>query len=219
VLIDHWPLAGLRLGSPRLELRLPTEDELGELADLAAEGIHRADKTPFLVSWPSLPPPDRARAVLQRHWLAQGNWSADRWSLNLAVYADGQIVGTQEISAENYQILRQVSSFSWLGLRYQSQGIGTEMRAAVLQLAFSGLGAAEATSGAFDDNEASLRISEKLGYEPDGIERLAKDGRPTTTRRLLLSRAKWERSERIPVSITGLGPCLPMFGLHGQDRP
>lgn len=38
MLIDHWPLLGLRLTSPGLELRLPSEEELGELADLAADG-------------------------------------------------------------------------------------------------------------------------------------------------------------------------------------
>jgi RimJ/RimL family protein N-acetyltransferase len=87
------------------------------------------------------------------------------------------------------------------------------MRAAVLHLAFAELGAAEAVSGAFDDNAPSLRVSERLGYESDGIERLAASGRATTTRRLRLPRARWEMSERIPVSVTGLTPCLPLFGL------
>jgi len=80
---------------------------------------------PFFVSWPSLPPAERARAVMQRHWLKKGSWSPDDWSLDLAVFADGQVVGNQEISARDYRILRQVSSFSWLGLRYQGRGLGT----------------------------------------------------------------------------------------------
>jgi hypothetical protein len=109
--------------------------------------------------------------------------------------------------------VREVGSFSWLGLRHHGQGIGTEMRAAVLDLAFAGLGAAEATSGAFEDNGPSLRVSAKLGYEPDGIERLAADGRTTTTRRLRLSRRRWEEFRQVPVTISGLGPCLPMFGV------
>ena len=86
-------------------------------------------------------------------------------------------MGQQEIAGRDYRILREVSTFSWLGLRYQGQGLGTEMRAAVLHLAFAGLGAAEAVSGAFDDNAQSLRVSEKLGYEFDGIERLAASAR------------------------------------------
>src|SRR6266851_4003442 len=53
MLIDHWPLLGLRLITPRLELRLPSDEELSELADLAAESMHEPGSMPFLVSWPS----------------------------------------------------------------------------------------------------------------------------------------------------------------------
>lgn len=147
MLIDHWPLLGLRLITSRLELRLPSGEELGELADLAAEGMHDPGSTPFLVSWPGLPPRDRARALMQRHWRHRGDWSEDDWSLDLAVFADGQVVGQQEISARDYGILREVSTFSWLGVRHHGRGIGTEMRAAVLHLAFAGLGATDAVSG------------------------------------------------------------------------
>src|SRR5260221_13370270 len=59
---------------------------------------------------------------------------------------------------------------AWLGRRYQGRGIGTQMRAAVLHLAFGGLGAQQAVSAAFEDNPASLRVSRKLGFRDDGIE-------------------------------------------------
>ena len=32
-MLDHWPLLGLRLATQRLELRLPTDTELGDLAE------------------------------------------------------------------------------------------------------------------------------------------------------------------------------------------
>ena len=35
--LTHWPLSGLRLRTPRLEMRLPTLAELDQLASLAAE--------------------------------------------------------------------------------------------------------------------------------------------------------------------------------------
>jgi hypothetical protein len=38
--MTHWPLTGLRLRTPRLELRLPALADLDELAGLAAEGLH-----------------------------------------------------------------------------------------------------------------------------------------------------------------------------------
>src|SRR2546430_1911347 len=81
MLIDHWPLLGLRLTTPRLELRLPSAEELSDLADLAAEGMHSPGSMPFLVSWPALPPKERARALVQRHWRHRGEWSTDDWSL------------------------------------------------------------------------------------------------------------------------------------------
>lgn len=219
MLIDHWPLFGLRLTTERLELRLPSDKELADLADLAAQGMHRPGTTPFLVGWPYLPPTERARAFLQGQWRDRGSWSAGNWSLDLAVFYNGQVVGIQEIAARDFATLRQVSTFSWLGLRHHGAGIGTEMRAAVLHLAFARLGADEATSGAFADNAPSLRVSAKLGYQPDGIERLAADGRATTTQRLRLSRSRWESLRRVPVSLIGLEPCLSMFGLPEPDPP
>ena len=94
------------------------------------------------------------------------------------------------------------------------------MRAAALHLAFAGFDATDAVSGAFDDNVSSLRVSEKLGYEPDGIERLAAHGRATTTRRLRLTRDRWQATDRVPVTVTGLAPCRPLGStamIHPED--
>lgn len=60
---------------------------------------------------------------------------------------------------------------------------------------------------------ASLAISSKLGYEPDGIKRHAIRGALPTERRLRLTRAAWQRHRTIPVTIDGLAPCLPLFGI------
>lgn len=46
---------------------------------------------------------------------------------------DGVVVGTQGIGARDFAIRREVSTGSWLGRAYHRQGLGTEMRAAVLQ--------------------------------------------------------------------------------------
>ncbi|MFI6154472.1 GNAT family N-acetyltransferase [Kitasatospora sp. NPDC051170] len=107
---------------------------------------------------------------------------------------------------------REVSTASWLGARHQGRGIGTEMRAAVLRLAFDGLGAREARSGALGDNDSSFAVSRKLGYLPDGVERHTVRGRPVTNRRLRLPRDRWEAHRSLPVAVDGLPPCLPMFG-------
>lgn len=213
MLIDHWPLLGLRVSTPCLELRLPDDNELAELADLAARGIHEPDRMPFSVPWTDLPPADRARSVVQHHWLRQGNWSPDNWALNLAVFEDGMPVGLQSVTGRDFCVLREVHTGSWLGAQHQGRGIGTEMRGAVLHLAFEGLHAEEATSGAFADNAPSFAVSRKLGYELDGVERLVVRGRRTTVRRLRLTRDRWEENHHVPVAINGLAPCLPLFGL------
>ncbi|WP_130797469.1 GNAT family N-acetyltransferase [Streptomyces otsuchiensis] len=218
MLTDHWPLLGLRLNTPRLELRLPTEDELAELADLAAEGVHESDRMPFVVPWTDAPPADRARSVVQHHWRGRGNWVPDDWSLGLAVFQEGRVIGLQDIAAKDFAVLRETATGSWLGLRHHGRGFGTEMRAAVLELAFSGLGAEESTSAAFSDSHASRGVSRKLGYRADGCKRLVVRGEKVTEHRLRLSREDWRAHRRTAVSVTGLEPCLPLFGLPGARR-
>lgn len=214
MLVDHFPLLGLRVTTPRLELRLPSPAELGTLAEVAADGIHAPDVMPFLVPWTDQGPAEVARGVVQYHWLGLGKWTPQDWSLNLTVIHVGEVVGQQAISAHDLAVSREVHTGSWLGRRYQGQGIGTEMRAAVLHLAFAGLGAEEAVSGAFEDNPASYAVSRKLGYLPDGVNRHVVRGDVAIERRMRLTRAAWERHRTISVTIGGLAPCLPLFGLN-----
>ena len=91
------------------------------------------------------------------------------------------------------------------------------MRAAVLHLAFEGLGAQHAVSGAFEDNAASLGVSRKLGYRDDGIALHAVRGHPAVEQRLRLTRDGWLATRSVPVQIEGLAPCLPLFGVPPED--
>jgi len=45
----HRPLAGLRLHTPRLELRWPTPDDLDEITTLAGAGVHDPQVQPFSI--------------------------------------------------------------------------------------------------------------------------------------------------------------------------
>jgi len=208
-----WPLAGLRLRTPRLELRLASDSDLCALADLAAAGVHDPAVQPFTFPWTDVAPAERGRSVVTYHWSQRAAWKPDSWSLDLAVVRDGTVVGTQGVSARDFAILREVGTGSWLGREYHGLGIGTEMRAAVLHLAFAGLGAEYAISAAFADNPASQRISRKLGYADNGVERQVSRGRPATVQRFRLDRRAWEATHAIPVTIAGLERCRHMFGL------
>ncbi len=60
---DMWPLFQLRLQTPMLELRLPTDSDLADLASLAAAGVHDPEDQPFAVPWTDAAPADRARST------------------------------------------------------------------------------------------------------------------------------------------------------------
>ncbi|MFD9906794.1 GNAT family N-acetyltransferase, partial [Streptomyces sp. NPDC059063] len=217
---DHmWPLYGLRLTTPRLELRLPDLTELADLAGVAADGVHAEGTMPFTVPWSAAPPAVRGRATFQHVLGTVANWRRDAWALSLAVWCEGVVVGRQDITANDFAVTREVETGSWLGLAHHGRGIGTEMRAAALHLAFAGLGARGARSAAMRDNAGSLRVSEKLGYRADGGETVAVRGEAVTLRRLYLDRAAWEAHRAVPVEVEGLEGCRGMFGGEGWILP
>lgn len=155
------PLTRLRLRTPRLELRVPTVDELRRLYRVAADGIHDPAEMPFEVPWTdSLNEPDFLAYHLERR--------------ELVAFLDGEPVGVQSVKVEDGVAV----TGSWLGARYQGRGLGTEMRAAVLTYAFDHLGAAVARSGALAGNEQSLGVSRKLRYRVVGSRTFAPRGAP-----------------------------------------
>ncbi len=209
---DHWPLFGLRLRTPRLELRYPDDDLAAEVAELAARGITEPGRRPFLRNWHEVPPPHLQRNILQHLWRARGSWSPSSWVCPLVVVTGGEVVGLQGVEADGFAVRRTVGSGSWLGRSHQGRGLGTEMRAAMLHLAFAGLGAARAESGAWHDNAASLGVSRRLGYQENGEEWLLRGDRPDREIRLVLARERWEQHRRDDIELVGLDPCLPFFG-------
>jgi RimJ/RimL family protein N-acetyltransferase len=161
-----------------------------------------------------------ARRVLQYAWGTWSQWAPEDWSLWLAVVLDGTVIGSQEVSARDFAICREVRTGSWLGKDFHGNGFGTEMRAAVLHLAFAGLGARYAVSSAHIDNPASLGVSRRLGYREDGVEHHVVRGNDMTLQRLRLSREDWQEHSTTDVRIHGLEACLPMFGVPTlQDAP
>jgi RimJ/RimL family protein N-acetyltransferase len=197
----------IRLRTPRLELRLPTEDELVELFRVAEGGIHPPDEMPFYVPWTDDLNLDSFLEFHRDVWAA---WRPERWSLNLIAFLDGRPVGSQSIEAANFASTRNVETGSWLGAPHQGRGLGTEQRAAVLELAFKGLGAKAALSGSFVHNVKSQRVSEKLGYLQTGMRTLESRGRPVEHIDYRLERGEW--TSPVPVDLDGVEPALPLFG-------
>lgn len=210
--VSIWPLFNLRVTTPRLEIRLPTDEDCFRLARLAAEGIHDPSDMPFLVPWTEVPSPELERRALQWWWHQRASWAVEHWSFTGAVFVDGEVAGVQDLTADNFAVLRVVKTGSWLGRRFQGFGLGKEMRHAILHLAFDGLGAVEAYSAAWFDNVRSLRVSEALGYRANGETLELRRGEATRHLSLRLARAEWLARRRDDIRVDGLADCLPLFG-------
>ena len=209
---DAWPLFALRIRTARVELRLPTDDELVALIRVALEGIHDPVDMPFGIAWTDTPRPAFEREFLQHHWSMRATWSATRWQLNLVAVADGAIVGSQSVRGEGFAIHRTVDTGSWLGRRWQGQGLGKEMRHGALAFAFDGLGARWAESAAFLDNRASSAVSRALGYEENGRGSYAPRGEAREMQRWRLAADAWRSRPHPAVTVEGLEACREMFG-------
>jgi RimJ/RimL family protein N-acetyltransferase len=202
------------LRTARLELRLPSEKELVTLAHVAEAGVHPAEEMPFAFAWTDRAGEDGfVEAFVDFHLARRRHWSVADWGLELAVFAAGEPIGFQSLSGFGFQAARRAITGSWLGQRFQGRGHGTEMRAAVLELAFTGLGAEVAVSGHVEGNIKSMRVSEKLGYEPAGEGTVEPRGVPVREFKAELTRERWTALSRIEVAIDGLEPCLPLFGI------
>jgi RimJ/RimL family protein N-acetyltransferase len=210
---DLWPLFGLRVTTPRLALRPLRDTDFDEMCALIADGIHPPGVMPFTFPWTQLEPPELQRQAMQYHWRQRAGWKADDWTLDFGVWEAGRLVGQQGIMAKDFPTLREVMSGSWVGMPHQSRGIGKEMRAAVLHLAFETLGARRARTEAFADNPASLAVTRSLGYEPNGDEYQVRKDRPAHFLRFVLERAAWAEHRRDDVTVEGFEPCRDMFGL------
>jgi RimJ/RimL family protein N-acetyltransferase/ribosomal protein S18 acetylase RimI-like enzyme len=205
------PLARLRITTPRLVLRLGTTAELRELAEVARQGIHDPAAMPFEVAWTdSAGDPGFIDESIAHHLEALRDWSPDAWRLNLIAFLDGRPVGVQALRADRFAETSEVDTGSWLGLAYQGQGLGTEMRAAVLSLAFDRLGAARAVSGAIQGNPQSLGVSRKLDYEVTGEHMVSPRGMDVPHTDLALDRGRF--SSPVPVEIDGLDGLERLFG-------
>ncbi len=211
---DLWPLFGLRVSAPGIELRIPDDDDLAELVSLAAQGIHPPETMPFFVPWTDFESPELERHALQYHWRCRADCSPNKWDLGFVAVVDGRIVGSQGLHATNFPVLRTAESGSWLGKEYQGQGIGRLMRSVVLRLAFQHLGAEAITSGAFADNPASQRVSILSGYELNGTSTLLRRGEAAAHQRFLLTRERWlETAPPVELSVDGLDACRELLGV------
>jgi RimJ/RimL family protein N-acetyltransferase len=202
-LSEIWPPYGVSLIENDLQLTVITDADIPGLVDLASGGIHEPDQMPFSTPWTTAEPDLLAANMVRYYSGVRANFTPEKFDLLFAVRIGGELVGTQGLHTSHFAVTRTGETGSWLGLSYQRQGIGTRMRRAICAFAFDHLGAVELTSGAFLDNPASLAVSTKVGYRPDGRFRMMRrEAEVAINQRLVLTPDVFVRGG--PITVTGM---------------
>ena len=206
-----WPLFELSVRTPRLELRYADDALLLALGDLMTDDVLGGGSPFDGDSSFYVEPPERQRRSLRSSWDFRARTSADWWVLQLVILVDGEVAGIQALTGIEFPALRTVETASWVGAAHQRRGVGREARAAALHLAFEGLDAVRAVSEAFEDNVASRRVSESLGYAPNGTSWYTRRGEAAPMARYVLAREAWAR--RDDIELVGLAGARELLGL------
>lgn len=211
-----YPPLQIRVKTPRLELVGAGDEMLAALAPLVRDGKVFAEPAPYddPMSFYESDPDVRVSRWLQSVWRGRGRFSPSDFRLAFAVLVDGEAVGMQDLIAEKFDSCGTFASFSWLSTDVRGRGHGTEMRSALLHLAFAGLRASEAGSGAFVDNIGSNKVSEALGYERNGVDWGIRRGEPGRILRWRLSREAWETRRRDDIDLTGVEDFCTFLAHH-----
>lgn len=204
-----YPPLQVSVSTPHLELRGATDDLLEALVPAVHNGEADADPPPYddPMSLYEEDPNLRVHRWLEGVWRARGAVRAGNWRLPLVVLVEGRPVGVQDLIADDFTRFGTVVTFSWLAASARRRGIGREMRAAVLQLAFDGFGATEAASDAFEDNRGSNGVSEAMGYTRNGTDWGTRRGEAALLQRWRITRPDWEPHRRADIRLDGVEAC------------
>lgn len=205
----HWPLESLRLTVEDMVLRPICDADLDPLTEALTDDIEMNPATPRPFGLAERDA--RAVALRQEHWRTLATWSPDDWDLGFVVERHGDILGMQSLEGRGFRTVRTVETASWLAAHHRGRGVGTLARTAVLALAFEGLGARVAITEAWQDNHASLGVSTRVGYRPNGAAPHERDGGVDEMLHLRMNLDDWRAQQRPAVVIEGLDACLPWF--------
>lgn len=213
---NSYPPLNLAVRTPRLTLAGATDELLERLVPVVRAGVVGPGQLPFddpMSLYDNSP--EREWRWLRAIWSGRGRVGRDWWRLYFVAVVDGEVAGVQDVIGADFDAFAAVSTFSWLGPGFRGRGVGKEMRAAILHLAFAGLGAREATSEAFTDNGASNGVSRALGYEQNGTGWASRRGEAAELLRWKLTRDRWAKTRRDDIALSGVAECLPVLGLAG----
>lgn len=172
--------------TPRLLLRRPMASDALEMSELA--GNWRVARMLSMLPHPYAMS-DAAEYIAKA---AEGQ--APFEGLHRSILECGRFVGVVSITYRE----RGAELGYWVGEPYWGAGLGSEATAAMVNRYFANPAVESLACGAFADNHASLRIQEKLGFEPVAFGRRHSRarGRDVPHVDTLLTRARYEKQIR-----------------------
>lgn len=87
--------------------------------------------------------------------------------VHLAIYSEGEITGIVSLEDEEDDV-RAATIGLWIATEYQGNGYGTEAVELITDYGFNELNYHRISARAYEDNKASQKIWEKLGFEKEG---------------------------------------------------
>lgn len=207
----YWPLFDLEVRTPRLVLRALDDELEVALIDAFRRGVHDPAEMPFSMAWTDLESPEREHRAYEFYWRNRAA-RPESWNIVMAVVVDGHVVGSTNLGAEGFPVKRWFETGSWVERARHGEGIGTELRIATLHLGFVGFGALMAGTGAFADNAASLGVTRKLGYVPNGIQHHERRGELAVIERYRMPRDHFDANvRRDDVELVGIDPVRALL--------
>jgi RimJ/RimL family protein N-acetyltransferase len=220
--MSAWPFFDLKLHLGAVDLAIPTDDVVLQLAELAEEPIVPAGKEewlPFLANR-ATDRNERLRRVMQFHWSTRANHSIDSWQLAFGIYFRGRPQGTISLYSEQFTNRRIVRTGSWIVQHAQGAGLGTTARSMLIEMSMRLLEAKYVESRYVETNAASARVSEKLGYEPNGYHIDDRLNPAPIIRNVILTRDRWKDvrpAQLDKLHIEGFDACKPLLVHDGME--
>lgn len=210
---DIFPYMSVKILCGELTLSAMTPNDVGALIAAADEGVViDGAPYPFVTDWATLPRQTRIDNSARFYFSKWASFTVEGWTLLMVAREGDKVVGAQDLMGGDFRLLRRAETGSWLAAPYRGRGLGTLMRQMVGVLAFDHLGAVELRTSAFADNPASLRVSEKLGYQRINSARSNRLGEVADMVDLKLLPGNFVRPNQ-PVEVTGVGPLRTFLGI------
>jgi RimJ/RimL family protein N-acetyltransferase len=211
--LDLFPELSVQVDD--VELRTMRWTDFPAYAEIVVGGLFAPQEHPTLGPWYS--PEDlagSARRAIASQLIGWSDIETERWALDLGVFRDGQLLGSQLIRSSSFLDNHQASTESLLAPRFRGRGLGTKSRAGALHLAFDVLGAETVTAAALADNLASHGVSRALGYYDEGQVVREYGGQRYTLQQWRIDRATWEQQRhRWALSATGTTGLRRILGV------